>query len=99
MSPLLSHHSLTFLQSVTDRCDRYKPSLPLRFLTEELGFESDRQCLDFIVNDSLNGDESLIENRGSDERPEVYVLVQKGAPVFERGKTLAFGRVDIKGQI
>lgn len=72
---------------------RYKPDIPLRFITEELGFESDEQAARFILDHSSV--ELLEEKKGS-----VNLLAgAKAAQFFERAKAEAHRVVDIKGQI
>ena len=72
--------------------DRYKPDVRLRFLTEELGFESDDESARFVCD--YNG-ESFLEGRDDGVR----LLTGKASSFFESAKALAFKRVDIKGQI
>lgn len=75
-----------------DVLDRFKPDVKLRFLTEELGFMSDEDAGQFIVNHNA---QHLLEERGHD----LYFLTGKGVGYFDAVKVAAFGRVDIKGQI
>lgn len=74
------------------RTYRYKPDVKLRFITEELGFESDADAAQFIVD--YNG-QHLLEDRGD----SIFFLSGKAGPLFEGPKSAAFQRVDIKGQI
>jgi SAC3 family protein LENG8/THP3 len=70
----------------------YKPDVNLRFISEELGFESDADAAQFICES--NGSELL------EERPDgIQFFTAKAGPLFERAKSEAFRRVDIKGQI
>ena len=71
---------------------RYKPDLRLRFITEELGFESDEESARFVCD---NGGQAHLE----EQEGEVKLLTAKCAPVFEAAKKAAFQKVDIKGQI
>lgn len=71
---------------------RFKPDVKLRFITEELGFMSDEDAGQFIVNHNA---QHLLEERGND----LYFLTGKGVGYFDAVKAAAFGRVDIKGQI
>lgn len=64
----------------------------LRFITEELGFESDPQAAQFIIDH--NG-QHLLEERSD----YIAFLAGKAGSLFEVSKTAAFRRVDIKGQI
>ncbi|KAK3378709.1 SAC3/GANP/Nin1/mts3/eIF-3 p25 family-domain-containing protein [Lasiosphaeria ovina] len=70
----------------------YKPSVPLRFIAEELYFESDVEAAQFVLD--LNG-ESLLEER----QDTIVFLSGKAGQLFEGPKKEAFSKVDIKGQI
>lgn len=74
----------------------YKPDVRLRFVTEELGFESDEEACQFIL-DHVPEESSpqLLEERGGDVR----FLTGKVGSIFQIAKNRAFGQVDIKGQI
>ena len=72
---------------------RYKPDVRLRFLTEELGFESDDESARFICD---YGGQAYLEQR---EDGEVKFLTGKALRFFETAKQQAFKKVDIKGQI
>lgn len=72
--------------------DSYKPDVNLRFITEELGFESDEESARFICD---HGAQSLLEER----QDSVRLLTGKAGSIFEVAKSAAFKRVDIKGQI
>ena len=64
----------------------------LRFITEELGFESDADAAQFIID---YGGQPLLE-----ERDEYIVFLSgKAGSLFEDARKLAFSKVDIKGQI
>lgn len=71
---------------------RYKPDVNIRFITEELGFESDEQTARFILENSSA--ELLEEKNGS-----VRLLTGKAGLLFEQAKAAAHAVVDIKGQI
>jgi hypothetical protein len=73
-------------------CRVYKPDVPIRFITEELGFESDGDAAQFILD--RNG-EHLLEEKENGLR----VLTGKAGQLFEALKTEAFRKIDIKGQI
>ncbi|KAK6383833.1 hypothetical protein LTS17_003125 [Exophiala oligosperma] len=75
-------------------CRSYKPDVRLRFVTEELGFESDEEACQFIL-DHVSEDNTLLEERDGDVR----FLSGKAGSIFHIAKTRAFGQVDIKGQI
>jgi len=80
------------LAALANICKAYKPDVSIRFIAEELGFESDHQAGQFIVD--YNG-QNLLEEKGDDLR----FLSGKGAQLFEAARNDAFRRVDIKGQI
>ncbi len=71
---------------------RYKPDIKLRFITEELGFESDGDAAQFICD--YNG-QHLLEEKND----ELRFLTGKAGPIFEAARSEAFRKVDIKGQI
>ncbi|KAF2452769.1 SAC3/GANP domain protein [Lineolata rhizophorae] len=70
----------------------YKPDVKIRFLTEELGFESDQDCVQFLCD---HGAEDLIEPK----EDSIVLVTGKVGRLFEDAKTGAFRKVDIKGQI
>ncbi|KAH6685952.1 SAC3/GANP domain-containing protein [Plectosphaerella plurivora] len=80
------------LAALCNICKAYKPDVKLRFITEELGFESDHDAAQFIVD--FNG-ESLLEERGD----SISLLTGKAGQLFEGARSKAFRTVDIKGQI
>lgn len=65
----------------------------LRFITEELGFESDVQAAQFIAD--YNGEHLLQARPGED----MTVATAKAGQLFECPRREAFRRVDIKGQV
>lgn len=71
---------------------RYKPDVDVRFLTEELGFESDQDCAQFLCD---HGAEHFLEQKDGNVR----LATGKVGALFETRKAAAFGKVDIKGQI
>ncbi|KAK4152338.1 SAC3/GANP/Nin1/mts3/eIF-3 p25 family-domain-containing protein [Chaetomidium leptoderma] len=73
-------------------CKGYKQDVPLRFITEELYFESDVEAAQFILDH--NGQDLLEDRNGT-----VIVLTGKAGQRFEQARSKAFSRVDIKGQI
>lgn len=75
---------------------RYKPDVRLRFITEELGFESDADAAQFVVDH--NG-QHLLEERQGPDGSDIVFLTGKAGLLFESQKAEAFRRVDIKGQI
>lgn len=70
----------------------YRPDIPLRHITEELGFENDEECHAFIVK---NNGEAFLETK----KDETKLQTQKALPTFQAGRAAAFRKVDIKGQI
>ncbi|KAK4161017.1 leukocyte receptor cluster member 8 [Cladorrhinum sp. PSN259] len=80
------------LAALCNICRAYKPDVPLRFVTEELYFESDIEAAQFILDH--NGQDLLQEKDGT-----ILFLTGKAGQTFEGAKKQAFSRVDIKGQI
>ncbi|SPN99873.1 related to leucine permease transcriptional regulator [Cephalotrichum gorgonifer] len=80
------------LAALCNICKAYKPDVRLRFITEELGFESDADAAQFVVDH--NG-QHLLEDRGD----SIFFLSGKAGALFEGPRAAAFQRVDIKGQI
>ena len=74
---------------------RYKPDVRLRFITEELGFESDEEACQFILNHIPEQSSNLLEEHDGDVR----FLAGKVGSIFQSAKNRAYGQVDIKGQI
>lgn len=67
----------------------------LRLVTEELGFDSDEEACQFILEHVPDESPSLLEERDGDVR----FLTGKVGSIFQNAKTQAFGQIDIKGQI
>ncbi|KAK5167292.1 GANP domain-containing protein [Cryomyces antarcticus] len=80
------------LAALASMCRVYKPDLAIRFLTEELGFESDQECVQFLCD---HGAQQLLEEKADGVR----FHTGKAGTFFETAKNAAFKRVDIKGQI
>ncbi|KAH8678609.1 SAC3/GANP/Nin1/mts3/eIF-3 p25 family-domain-containing protein [Tricladium varicosporioides] len=80
------------LAALANMCRAYKPDVSLRFVTEELGFESDGDAAQFIFDH--NG-QHLLEEKDEGLR----FLTGKAGQLFESAKAEAFRKVDIKGQI
>ncbi|OCT51088.1 SAC3/GANP family protein [Cladophialophora carrionii] len=76
-------------------CRAYKPDVRLRFVTEELGFESDEEACQFIIDHAPDESSTLLEERDGDVR----FLTGKAGSIFHIAKAKAFGHIDIKGQI
>lgn len=76
----------------------YRPDIDIRFLTEELGFESDTECVQFLCD---NGAQDLIEQKSDDKGVPRTIRFQttKALSIFEDMKRTAFKKVDIKGQL
>ncbi|CCX09753.1 Similar to THP3 homolog C2A9.11c; acc. no. Q1MTP1 [Pyronema omphalodes CBS 100304] len=78
-------------------CRAYRPDIDIRFLTEELGFESDKECVEFLCD---HGAEELIQQKVLDNgTTSIRLNTQKASPIFEQAKQNAFKKVDIKGQL
>ncbi|KAM7200597.1 SAC3/GANP/Nin1/mts3/eIF-3 p25 family domain containing protein [Rhypophila sp. PSN 637] len=73
-------------------CKAYKPVVPLRFITDELFFESDADAAQFIVD--YDGRDLLSEKDG-----DIVFASGKGYQIFLDHRAAAFSRIDIKGQI
>ncbi|KAJ9299251.1 hypothetical protein DTO271G3_2873 [Paecilomyces variotii] len=73
-------------------CKAYKPDVNIRFITEELGFESDEQSARFILD---HAPEDLLQEKDGG----VKLMTGKAGRIFEVAKTDAHRVVDIKGQI
>lgn len=80
------------LAALANMCKAYKPSVPLRFITEELGFESDQDAAEFIIQQK---GEDLLEQKDD----SISFLTGKGLAIFETARKSAFSKVDLKGQI
>ncbi|KAK5661196.1 hypothetical protein OQA88_11087 [Cercophora sp. LCS_1] len=80
------------LAALCNMCKAYKPEVTLRFITEELYFESDAEAAQFILDYDA---QHLLE----DKNGTVVFLSGKAGPFFEAPRKQAFSRVDIKGQI
>jgi hypothetical protein len=81
------------LAAMASICRTYKPDVKLRFLTEELGFESDQDCAAFICD---HGGQNLIDNKPDSG---ITLATGKAGQTFQAARDAAFRRVDIKGQI
>ncbi|KAI5463518.1 SAC3/GANP/Nin1/mts3/eIF-3 p25 family-domain-containing protein [Mariannaea sp. PMI_226] len=80
------------LAALCNICKAYKPSVKLRFITEELGFESDADAAQFIIDQK---GQHLLE----DGAEHIVFLTGKAGSLFESARSDAFRKVDIKGQI
>ncbi|KAK2739582.1 hypothetical protein FQN57_006544 [Myotisia sp. PD_48] len=73
-------------------CKAYKPEVNIRFITEELGFESDEQSARFILD-------HVAEHLLQEKADGVKLLTGKCGSVFEQATAAANKLIDIKGQI
>ncbi|KAK8059402.1 hypothetical protein PG996_009332 [Apiospora saccharicola] len=80
------------LAALANMCKAYKPDFKLRFITEELAFESDAEAAQFIIDH--NGQHLLIERDDS-----IMFLAGNAKALFETARADAHRRVDLKGQI
>jgi len=80
------------LAALSNICKAYKMDVKLRFVTEELGFESDGDAAQFIYD---YGGQHLLVEQDNDLR----FLSSKAGQLFELAKADAFRAIDIKGQI
>ncbi|KPM45314.1 hypothetical protein AK830_g1126 [Neonectria ditissima] len=80
------------LAALCNICKSYKPDVRLRFITEELGFESDADAAQFIIDQQGR---DLLEDRTE----YIAFLTGKAGLLFESSRSAAFRKVDIKGQI
>lgn len=73
-------------------CKGYRPDIDIRFLTEELGFESDTDCVNFLCE---NEAADLIEQKSGDKGVPNSIRFQtaKALPLFERAKKLRLVRL------
>ncbi|KAL8775265.1 MAG: hypothetical protein Q9209_000271 [Squamulea sp. 1 TL-2023] len=80
------------LSALSAICRAYKPDVPLRFVTEELGFVSDEDCARFTCD---HGAPHLL-----DERDEgVHLLTGKAQGFFEPALKAASARPDAKAHV
>ncbi|KAK2605809.1 hypothetical protein QQS21_003763 [Conoideocrella luteorostrata] len=80
------------LAAMCNICKSYKPDVKLRFITEELGFESDADAAQFIID---NNGQHLLQDRAEN----IMFLSAQAGQLFESVRSEAFRKVDIKGQI
>ncbi|KAI1757344.1 SAC3/GANP/Nin1/mts3/eIF-3 p25 family-domain-containing protein [Xylaria castorea] len=79
------------LAALANMCKAFKPELKLRYVTEELAFESDAEAAQFIID----YDQELLQERDD----HIVFLTGKAGQTFENARAQAFSRVDLKGQI
>ncbi|KAH7350254.1 SAC3/GANP/Nin1/mts3/eIF-3 p25 family-domain-containing protein [Pyrenochaeta sp. MPI-SDFR-AT-0127] len=68
-------------------------NVTLRFLTDELGFDNDETCREFLES---HGAQNIIEAKDGNQ---FRVKIREAASHFESLRAAAFSKVDIKGQI
>lgn len=71
---------------------RYKPDVSLRFITDELAFESDQACCELICD---VGGEHLFDQ----QTDGIMFSTGRAGQLFEAAKKSAYSKVDIKGQV
>ena len=72
-------------------------TVALRYLTDELSFENDAECREFLES---KGAQHLLDEKMDDQgRRQIRVKVREGAMLFESLRKGAFSKVDIKGQL
>ncbi|RMZ73578.1 sac3 ganp domain [Pyrenophora seminiperda CCB06] len=67
-------------------------TVSLRFLTDELGFDNDATCREFLES---HGAQGAIEYKDK----QLHVKLRDVVQLFEKRRAAAFSKVDIKGQI
>ncbi|KAL1626292.1 hypothetical protein SLS56_006959 [Neofusicoccum ribis] len=82
------------LAALANICKAYKPNLNIKFLTDELGFESYQDCVQYLCD---HGAQQYLEQK--DDGSVIFHTTPQSAALFEQLKAGAFRRVDIKGQI
>lgn len=75
---------------------RYKAKINIKFLTEELGFESYQETAQFIVD---HGAQDALEQDNSSAEAVLLLNPAAALAIFETARQQAFKTVDIKGQI
>lgn len=72
-------------------------SITLRFLTDELGFDNDEVCREFLES---HGAQNIIEEKFDEKNGKQFrVKIREATTHFEQLRAAAFSKVDIKGQI
>ncbi|KAK9458386.1 SAC3/GANP/Nin1/mts3/eIF-3 p25 family-domain-containing protein [Dipodascopsis uninucleata] len=71
-------------------CKAFRPEVPLRFLTDEIGFDNDNVCYGFLEKYQLNAFLS------SDT---LKLRTKDALPYVQHHRLSAFKKIDIKGQI
>jgi nitrous oxide reductase accessory protein NosL len=68
-------------------------NVTLRFLTDELAFENDEECREFIES---HGGQNITQDKGDNQ---YVVKVRQAASDFDNLRASMYSKVDIKGQI
>lgn len=72
-------------------------TVALRFLTDELGFDNDEACREFLES---QGAQHILEEKVDEKNGQhMRVKIREAASLFESLRAAAFSKVDIKGQI
>ncbi|KAI0482236.1 SAC3/GANP/Nin1/mts3/eIF-3 p25 family-domain-containing protein [Xylariaceae sp. FL0804] len=79
------------LAALAHMCKAFKSALNLRYITEELAFESDAEAAQFIIDHG----QDLLEEK----EDQIVFLTSKASRAFADARADAFRRVDLKGQI
>ncbi|CAK7199682.1 hypothetical protein SEUCBS139899_002365 [Sporothrix eucalyptigena] len=79
------------LVAMCNICKAYKPDVRLRFITEELGFESDVDAAQFIID---NKAQELLEERSD----HIAFLSAKGLQKFDEAREAAFRRIKARNE-
>ncbi|MCJ1479350.1 hypothetical protein MMC13_008035 [Lambiella insularis] len=80
------------LAALSNICKAYKPDVKLRFVTEELGFESDEESARFLCD---HGGQAFLEER----EDGVRLLTGKVGNIFETAKEALFPKRDTHGAV
>ena len=86
--PIHSYHLISVLFRVNGS---YRPEIEVRFITDELGFESDAECVEFL--------EKRNPDIFSDSGGGLKIKTKEALESFEVDRRKLFRVVDIKGQI
>ena len=68
----------------------YRPEIDVRYITDELGFESDAECVDFL--EKRNAEITATNGR-------LRIKTKEALESFEMDRRKLFRVVDIKGQL
>ena len=87
----ISHPFLSFDNCAFTVNGSYRPEIEVRFITDELGFESDAECVEFL--------EKRNPDIFSDSGGGLKIKTKEALESFEVDRRKLFRVVDIKGQI